>query len=210
VVALVRLHDRQSLVSTSPMSMSPDERLGGGTVVMSVAPSTRVRATDPLYWELVEFLDDEAELLDENRVAEWLALLADDIRYWAPVRVTRGRDEGSEFAASVGHFDDTYGMLQMRVAKLTSTKSAWAEDPPSRTRRFVTNVKVFETDVADEYLARNNLLLVRNRWDLPDWELISARRDDVLRRTADGWRIARRTIFIDQSTLAVANLAIFL
>jgi 3-phenylpropionate/cinnamic acid dioxygenase small subunit len=177
---------------------------------MSVGVSTRIRARDPLYWELVEFLDDEAELLDDNQVAEWLGLLADDIRYWAPVRVTRGRDEGSEFAESVGHFDDTFPMLEMRVAKLTSTKSAWAEDPPSRTRRFVTNVKVFGTGVEGEYLARSNLLLVRNRWDLPTWELISARREDVLRRTPDGWRIARRTIFIDQSTLAVANLAIFL
>ena len=36
--------------------------------------------------ELEEFLYHEAELLDERRYAEWLALLADDVRYWMPMR----------------------------------------------------------------------------------------------------------------------------
>ena len=36
--------------------------------------------------EIAEFLYAEAELLDERRYDEWLALLADDIRYWMPMR----------------------------------------------------------------------------------------------------------------------------
>ena len=36
--------------------------------------------------EIAEFLYREAELLDERRYADWLALLADDIRYWMPMR----------------------------------------------------------------------------------------------------------------------------
>ena len=36
--------------------------------------------------EIAEFLYREAELLDERRYEEWLALLADDIRYWMPMR----------------------------------------------------------------------------------------------------------------------------
>ena len=36
--------------------------------------------------EVAEFLYREAELLDERRYDEWLALLADDIRYWMPMR----------------------------------------------------------------------------------------------------------------------------
>ncbi len=36
--------------------------------------------------EIAEFLYAEAELLDERRHDDWLALLADDIRYWMPMR----------------------------------------------------------------------------------------------------------------------------
>ena len=36
--------------------------------------------------EIAQFLYAEAELLDERRHDEWLALLADDIRYWMPMR----------------------------------------------------------------------------------------------------------------------------
>jgi Ring hydroxylating beta subunit len=40
--------------------------------------------------------------------------------------------------------------------------------------------------------------------------LITAERRDVLRRVAGGFQIARRTIYVDQSTLGLSNLAIFL
>ena len=36
--------------------------------------------------EIAQFLYSEAELLDERRYDEWLALVADDIRYWMPMR----------------------------------------------------------------------------------------------------------------------------
>jgi 3-phenylpropionate/cinnamic acid dioxygenase small subunit len=36
--------------------------------------------------EVADFLYREAELLDERRYEAWLALLADDIRYWMPMR----------------------------------------------------------------------------------------------------------------------------
>jgi len=184
---------------------SPAARANQGVV-----RGERIRAREPLYLELVEFLDDEAELLDENRLSEWIDLLAEDIRYWAPVRVTRRRRDGSEFAERIGHFDDDLAMLKMRVDKLDLTTTAWAEDPPSRTRRFVTNVKAFRSEVEGEFVVLSNLLLVRNRWDLPTWELLSARREDLVRREPGGWKLARRTIWIDQSTLALANLAVFL
>ncbi len=36
--------------------------------------------------EIEEFLYHEADLLDERRYEDWLALLADDMRYWMPMR----------------------------------------------------------------------------------------------------------------------------
>ena len=36
--------------------------------------------------EVEDFLYYEADLLDERRYDEWLALLAEDVRYWMPMR----------------------------------------------------------------------------------------------------------------------------
>ena len=36
--------------------------------------------------QIEAFLYHEAELLDERRYEDWLALLADDVRYWMPMR----------------------------------------------------------------------------------------------------------------------------
>jgi len=36
--------------------------------------------------EIEDFLYCEADLLDERRYDEWLALLAEDVRYWMPMR----------------------------------------------------------------------------------------------------------------------------
>ena len=56
----------------------------------------------------------------------------------------------------------------------------------------------------------SNLLLFRSRGDIRDPDLLSARRDDVLRRGHDGLQLARREILVDESVLRTQNLAIFL
>nr|MDP9459921.1 3-phenylpropionate dioxygenase [Actinomycetota bacterium] len=40
--------------------------------------------------------------------------------------------------------------------------------------------------------------------------LVSAGREDLLRRTPEGWKLARRTIMVDDSVMRMQNLAIFL
>ena len=41
----------------------------------------------------------------------------------------------------MAYFDDDRELLEMRVKKLEAG-SAWSEDPPSRSRHFVTNVRI--------------------------------------------------------------------
>ncbi|HJZ18253.1 MAG TPA: aromatic-ring-hydroxylating dioxygenase subunit beta, partial [Stellaceae bacterium] len=41
---------------------------------------------DELIREVEQFLYREARLLDERRFHEWLALFADDVRYWMVTR----------------------------------------------------------------------------------------------------------------------------
>jgi hypothetical protein len=39
---------------------------------------------------------------------------------------------------------------------------------------------------------------------------VSCGREDLLRRSADQWKLARRRIFVDESVLRMQNLAVFL
>jgi 3-phenylpropionate/cinnamic acid dioxygenase small subunit len=171
----------------------------------------RVHAGEATYFELVEFLEDEAHALDENDLLGWLGRMAPDLQYQMPVRTTRDRIDGSEFSDGMYLFDEDITTLGIKVTRLAATQSAWAEKPPSRTRRFVTNIRVFRRPGdAEEYQVTSSLLLIRNRYQESQLELLSATRTDVIRRTGDGLRIAARTIYADQATIGTQNLAVFL
>ncbi|MDR7418515.1 MAG: aromatic-ring-hydroxylating dioxygenase subunit beta [Armatimonadota bacterium] len=160
-----------------------------------------------VYHEITQFLYREAELLDSGRFDEWLDLLTDDITYHMPVRINRERGDYPDASEAMEHFSEDRVTLRLRVERL-KTDFAWAEDPPSRTRRFVSNVRVSPgpdgaTDV------RSYLLIYRNRGDTPAVEILSAERRDVLVRVGRVWKIRRRTIIVDQASLGAKNLAIF-
>jgi 3-phenylpropionate/cinnamic acid dioxygenase small subunit len=164
-----------------------------------------------LYLEISEALFREADLLDNNQLNDWLAFLADDIVYQAPVRLTRERAASADFSEAMQLFDERHATLSRRIERLY-TEFAWAEDPPSRTRRFVSNIRV-RTAVSgrdDELDVTSYLLVYRSRGSSTQHDLISARRDDVLRKVDGAWRLARRRILVDQSVLGTRNLAIFL
>ena len=163
---------------------------------------------DPGHLAAHQFLVEEAALLDAADFAGWLDLLCEDIRYVMPVRVTTARGAGFDSLAGMGHFDEDMYALRKRVQRL-ATDHAWTEDPPSRTRHFVTNVRTFRP-AAGEFRVQSALLLFRSRGDTREADLLSAGRADLLRDTADGLRLARREITVDESVLRTQNLAVFL
>jgi 3-phenylpropionate/cinnamic acid dioxygenase small subunit len=162
-----------------------------------------------VYEQVVQFLYHEAELLDGGRFSEWLDLLTDDISYRMPVRINREKGDHPDTSDVMEHFSEDRTTLRLRVERL-KTDFAWAEDPPSRTRRFVSNVRVAPGAVDGEIEVRSYVLLYRNRGDTPAVELISGERRDVLLRAGDGWKLRKRTIIVDQASLGAKNLAIFL
>jgi 3-phenylpropionate/cinnamic acid dioxygenase small subunit len=173
----------------------------------------RIHVGDPIHFEIVEWLEDEATRLDDNELMEWFGLMAMDLSYRMPVRSTKERADGSEFSETMFHFDEDIMSLGTKVVRLAQTQTAWAEKPPSRTRRFVTNIKVFRRPVGsegEEFEVRSSVLLIRNRYQESQLEFLSARRTDVIRRTDEGFKLAARQIFADQATLGVQNLAVFL
>jgi len=165
--------------------------------------------SDDRHLQAHQWLVDEAYLLDAQRYEDWLALLTDDIGYLMPVRVTTALGAGYDCAPGMAHFDENKYSLGRRVARFR-TEHAWTEDPPSRLRHHITNVRTFATQDPEHLVVESGVLLYRSRGDVREPAVLSAGREDVLRRTADGWRLARRVIAVDDSVLRTQNLAIFL
>ncbi len=171
---------------------------------------TEISYGTPIYNQVMTWLIREARLLDHRQLDEWATYLAEDLIYKAPVRLTRRVQQFDAEFGETGHFDDDFASIQARVTRLTGTRSAWSEDPASRTRRFVSNVSVWETETPDEYEVSSYLLLTRNRADARDYKQLSAERNDRLRWNGERFLLARRTILLDQVVLGMPNFAIFL
>ncbi|KPF84150.1 3-phenylpropionate/cinnamic acid dioxygenase subunit beta [Novosphingobium sp. AAP93] len=179
------------------------------TILRGLVSRRRVPLGSEVYNRLLETLYDEAAALDERRFDDWVAMLAPDLVYQAPIRMTRtGVNKDRDVMRTMFHFDDDYGSILMRTGRLQ--KSAWAEDPPSRCRRFITNVRVAECDAASEYEVVSYLYLERSRGDNPHNEQLTAERRDVWRDVDGTYVLARREIIVDQSVLGMSNLAVFL
>ena len=156
-----------------------------------------------------QFYYHEAELLDDRRFDQWFELLAEDIRYFMPLRMNRDRRElqleytGDHESA---YFDEDLASMATRMRKLACGAS-WAEDPPSRTRHLITNVRIAAADEGD-LAVKSAFLVYRNRLERQT-EIFAGERQDLLRPHADSYRIARRTIHLDQATLLTSSLSIF-
>lgn len=168
--------------------------------------------TAELQQEVEQFLYHEAGLLDDRCYRDWLAVLAEDLCYWMPVRGNRlARDQHLELSGpdDTALFDEDKDSIERRILKI-ETGMSWAEDPPSRTRHVVSNVRITPTAVDGEYEVRCAYILYRSRLER-DVDIFVGGRTDLLRRTGElpGFVIARRTIVLDQATLLAKNLSIF-
>ncbi|MDT5336485.1 MAG: hypothetical protein QOD90_1990 [Mycobacterium sp.] len=156
-----------------------------------------------------QWLVDETYLLDAQAYLEWLETLTEDIHYVMPVRVTTALAAGYDTAPGMAHFDEDKYSLSRRVARFL-TEHAWTEDPPSRLRHHLSNVRTFATDDADHLVVESATLLFRSRGDVHEGAFLSAGREDLLRLEHGRWRLARRTISVDESVIRMQNLAVFL
>lgn len=153
------------------------------------------------------FLVHEARLLEDRRYEEWLELFDAGIRYWAPVRITREDTPDILDDHGLCHFDDDLQTLGIRIGSLRS-KKAWAEIPPSRTRRLITNVQIADVG-EDRVTVRSNFLVHRSRLADIENQFVGSR-DDVLVKHDDSWKIASRRIVLDCVVINTDNISIFL
>jgi p-cumate 2,3-dioxygenase subunit beta len=116
----------------------------------------------PTQQEVEDLLYREAALLDEWRLEEWLELLTDDAIYQVP---STDAPEGDERNTLYIIADDAT-RIRSRVKQLVG-KSAWAENPHSRTRRMIANVRVLGAD-GDRILVTANFAVFRMRYETVD------------------------------------------
>jgi len=165
--------------------------------------------------EIEEFLYHEADLLDERRYEEWLALVAEDVRYWMPMRrnvkVGEAEREFTRAGQDINWFDEGKETLTRRVKQIL-TGMHWAEEPVSRISHMVSNVRLLEVNPAmtepKEVATRCRFLIYRNRVET-ETDILVGKREDLLRRAGGGWQIARRKIILDQNVLLTKNLTFF-
>ena len=149
----------------------------------------------PTLRELVEdFLFREAALLDEWQLDDWADLFTEDARYVVP---TTDLPEGDPERDLV-FIDDDIVRIRARVVRLNS-RHAHREYPWSRTRRFVSNVRVEEISDSEVSVSSNVLVY---RFRSGEGAPYVGKIDYVLRRDGGDFRIAHRRAVLDLEALS--------
>ena len=136
-----------------------------------------------------QFLAHEARLLDERRFEEWMALFTEDGHYWAPARPEQP-DPWNEVSLI---FDDRE-IMQNRIQRLRHPK-VYAQLPPSRAVRQVTNVSIEGEDAAKgELSVRSVFFMFEHRPTLPEplARIFAGHYVHRLRREGEGFRIVEK------------------
>jgi p-cumate 2,3-dioxygenase beta subunit len=147
----------------------------------------------PSRQEVEDLLYREAALLDEWKLEEWLEMLTEDAIYQVP---STDAPEGDARNTLYIIADDA-PRIRSRVKQLLG-KSAWAENPHSRTRRMITNVRVTGAD-GDTILATANFAVHRMRYEMVDTYV--GRYEYKLARFGNALKIRERIAILDNEAL---------
>jgi 3-phenylpropionate/cinnamic acid dioxygenase small subunit len=164
---------------------------------------------DHTHRQVVEFLMHEAELLDDRGFEEWLEQLTEDVVYQVPIRDTGKKNGDSEILRDGAWLSENWKSLDMRIRRLR-IPGIVAEDPPSRTRHFVSNIRIVAGGNPDTVEVKSNLLVYRYRGESVHYDLFSGERRDIIRRVNGAWKLARRDLWLDQAVLTSQDISIIL
>ena len=144
--------------------------------------------------EVEDFLYEEAALLDQWLLDQWAALFTEDARYVVPTTDLPEGDPGRDLV----FIDDDIVRLRARVQRLNS-RHAHREYPSSRTRRFISNVRVNEAEDGDLAVTANVLVY---RFRSGESAPYVGRYEYRLRRIEGELKIRYRRAVLDHETLA--------
>nr|WP_281722846.1 aromatic-ring-hydroxylating dioxygenase subunit beta [Nitrosomonas nitrosa] len=169
-------------------------------------------AGDDLLRDCARFLVAEAAALDRREFQDWLTLLSRRIDYAIPVRVTHSL--GKEFSDSAFFMKEDFGSLILRLKRLESAY-AWAENPPTRTRRLVSNFRLLTQDspvdaAREGIMVASNFAVLCYRGDETVPKILSGERQDLLVREEGQLKLAKRLVLLDSTVIGLGSLSIFL
>ena len=170
--------------------------------------------------QLERFYFQEARLLDTRQYMQWLTLLTEDVCYLMPSRINvqvNNRERGQEDMIGVDrelegedsmgcpHREEGYILLMLRAERAYKINS-WSENPPARTRRIVGNIELMERE-GDTLSVISNFHLYYTR---PGNEnvIYGGQRRDTLLSQPDGYRIGRREVVLDYSSIELPTLGL--
>lgn len=163
-----------------------------------------------LRYRIEQFYNYEAELLDTRMFRDWLNLLTDDVRYFMPIASNKefGKwdEEYSREGEDLNWFDEGKFELEQRVSQIL-TGLHWCEEPISRTSHMIANLFVDKFDDG-ACVTKCRFLVYRNRNET-ETDFFIGKRSDKLILAQEGFKIAERKIFLDQSILQAKNLSLF-
>jgi 3-phenylpropionate/cinnamic acid dioxygenase small subunit len=150
------------------------------------------------------FLYNEAELLDELRLEEWLRLFTSDGLYWIPI------DEALPTDRTASIVRDTTLRREERVFHLLHTKFP-AQSPRSRTLHMISNVRIAETGADFVKLHSNQVIHEVRTGDFRQVGLgvvntLVARVEHVLKEQQGDLRIALKKILLINREMPQGNL----
>lgn len=177
--------------------------------------------TRDLICDVEQFYYREARLLDDRQFQQWLGMVAEDVQYRVPVRYVPQADpalkETEQYLAVEQELsqgldapfrDENFFILSIRVMRAFKPNS-WTDNPPPRTRRFVSNVEVLASDQENCFETYSNLMVSYSRHQ-KDNHQFSAQRKDLLRLEGGEFKIVRREVILDWNVITGPSLSLFL
>ena len=144
--------------------------------------------------EVEEFLFEEAALLDDWKLTEWVALFEPGATYYVP---PAGAPDDADPAVWLFYIADDYHRLTERVKRLLK-RTAHVEFPHSRCRHMVTNVRITGGEDA-AFAVTSNFATYRSKRGRT--ELYFGHHRYVMTLKNGAIRIRQKTSFLDSDDI---------
>ena len=148
---------------------------------------------------LIDFVYEEARMLDEGRYDTWLALWLSDGHYWMPLDY----QQTDPHNVTSLMYEDIF-MLKLRVERLNGART-FSQKPKSRCHHVIQRPFVDEVDhEAQRYVTTTFMHYVETRLDEQQLLALTARHE--LRQVDGALRIANKRVDILNCDAAFRNI----
>ncbi len=149
--------------------------------------------------QLIDFIYDEARMLDEGRFSEWLDLWLEDGHYWMPLDY---KQTDPDLVTSL-LYEDNF-MLRLRVERLNGERT-FSQKPKSRCHHVIQRPFVDEFDMdAGRFVTNTSMHYVETRLD--EQFLLACVATHELRLLDGRLRIANKRVDLLNSDAAFGNI----